>query len=617
MVTFLLARARSLPPQNCQDIVSDFSKISTGTKRDNDGETIKNTSKDDLCEENLSSNQAEANIEKIANLHDCSDSNRVGKKEGKTNSQSQSLYARKEKAEVEKLEGNKLFEAGLFFAAITRYSTAIRILDTDTNPSYYSNRAACYFHLELPAEALKDSLRSVEIDPSYAKGWMKAAQCCILLGKIDRAKKMCEKITELSPNLSPLIELETEKIKTIENANIESLKESEAGNISRALYHLGRIATLCPKFEKNHRFRAELYAMKGDLEMCRKILKENLDNCPDNPDVMYVKALVLYYEDNFDDAAALLEKILSQKSEHQQSAKLLITLRKMKEKKESGNKLFKEAKYSDAAQEYRDALKLDKNHLRVNAKLHCNLAACLSKLGARTEAIEECSSAIKNDKNYQKAYMRRAQIFMETEDYDQAVNDYKQLRGLDPTNPEFARLLAEAQTKLVSAAARDLYGVLGVSRQASPEQIRGAYRRAALTHHPDRHSLAGENSKNFHLRKFKEVGEAYSVLSEPGKRALYDQGRLYHSIPAQQAQQAQHSAAAAAAAAAYAAAVRARASSLYQATAGHGIFASHPGAPLNPGFVFLRPTPAPSHPPFHYFVNINNFTTSQSRQGRF
>merc|ERR1719384_1588631 len=128
----------------------------------------------------------------------------------------------------------------------------------------------------------------------------------------------------------------------------------------------------------------------------------------------------------------------------------------MKGKKEAGNKLFKEAKYEEAAQEYRAALTLDKFQLRVNAKLHCNLAACLSQLGARTEAIEECSSAIKNDKKYQKAFLRRAQTFMETEKYDQAVNDYKQLSGLDPANQEYVKLLAEAQAKLVSASPQDL-----------------------------------------------------------------------------------------------------------------------------------------------------------------
>ena len=78
------------------------------------------------------------------------------------------------------------------------------------------------------------------------------------------------------------------------------------------------------------------------------------------------------------------------------------------------------------------------------------------------------------------------------------------------------------------------------------EEIKKAYRKAALVHHPDRHAVAEENIRAFHTRRFKEIGEAYSVLGDPGKRALYDQGRLNRSI------QAQFSASAAAAAAVHA-----------------------------------------------------------------
>jgi curved DNA-binding protein CbpA len=63
---------------------------------------------------------------------------------------------------------------------------------------------------------------------------------------------------------------------------------------------------------------------------------------------------------------------------------------------------------------------------------------------------------------------------------------------------------------------RDLYDVLGVTRSASDHDIQEAYRKLALEHHPDRN-----RSPEAELR-FKEVSEAYSVLSDPEKRALYD-----------------------------------------------------------------------------------------------
>src|SRR6185503_19348378 len=67
------------------------------------------------------------------------------------------------------------------------------------------------------------------------------------------------------------------------------------------------------------------------------------------------------------------------------------------------------------------------------------------------------------------------------------------------------------------AEKRDYYEVLGVSREAAADDIRKAYRQAALKHHPDRNP--GDTAAE---AKFKEATEAYSVLSDGEKRAQYD-----------------------------------------------------------------------------------------------
>src|SRR5689334_2348603 len=69
-----------------------------------------------------------------------------------------------------------------------------------------------------------------------------------------------------------------------------------------------------------------------------------------------------------------------------------------------------------------------------------------------------------------------------------------------------------------SMAKRDYYEVLSVNRDASEEDLKKAYRRLAMKWHPDRNP---DNPKA--EEHFKEAKEAYEVLSEPQKRAAYDQ----------------------------------------------------------------------------------------------
>lgn len=68
----------------------------------------------------------------------------------------------------------------------------------------------------------------------------------------------------------------------------------------------------------------------------------------------------------------------------------------------------------------------------------------------------------------------------------------------------------------------DYYEILGVSRKADESELKKAYRKLAMKYHPDKHQAAGKSAKDAE-EKFKELNEAYEVLSDPKKRAAYDQ----------------------------------------------------------------------------------------------
>ncbi len=63
---------------------------------------------------------------------------------------------------------------------------------------------------------------------------------------------------------------------------------------------------------------------------------------------------------------------------------------------------------------------------------------------------------------------------------------------------------------------KDYYRVLGITKAATDEEIKKAYRKLALRYHPDKNKAAGSEDK------FKEIAEAYEVLSDKKKRDIYD-----------------------------------------------------------------------------------------------
>lgn len=120
------------------------------------------------------------------------------------------------------------------------------------------------------------------------------------------------------------------------------------------------------------------------------------------------------------------------------------------------------------------------------------------------EALTDCNSAIELDETYLKAYLRRAKINMDLESFDDAVKDYEKIVKLDKNRGkeqevcviskilirrnlfhlEYKKLLQEAKLALKKSQRKDYYKILGVDRNANDDEIKKAYKKRALVHHP-------------------------------------------------------------------------------------------------------------------------------------
>ena len=104
-----------------------------------------------------------------------------------------------------------------------------------------------------------------------------------------------------------------------------------------------------------------------------------------------------------------------------------------------------------------------------------------------TESVSDCEEALKLDEKYLKAFVRRGRSYMELEKYEEAVRDFEQAQKMERGNQEYRSLLANAKLELKKSKRKDYYKILGVDRNANEEEIKKAYRKRALVHHPGKY----------------------------------------------------------------------------------------------------------------------------------
>ncbi|KAK3083542.1 hypothetical protein FSP39_025158 [Pinctada imbricata] len=424
-------------------------------------------------------------------------------------------------AERKKNEGNTFYKNKEYTDALKCYSEAIDICPTCA--AYYGNRAATYIMLNKYREALEDARQSVRLDQQFVKGYLRAGKCQLALGEASAASNCYRKVLDLEPNNSTA-KADLEVAENVQKFDDMAEGDFQKGDYRRAVYCMDQCLQKCPACSRFKLRKGEALAMLGRYQEAQEIANDVLQREDSmNSDAIYVRGLCLYYQDSIDKAFQHFQQVLRLAPDHVKAKEVYRKAKALTAKKEEGNQEFRSGNLNKAIEIYTEALSIDPNNKFTNSKLYFNRATVSSKLNKLEEAIEDCSSAIKLDDGYIKAYLRRAKCYMDTEQYEDAVRDYEQVYKMDK-NRENKRLLQDAKLELKKSKRKDYYKILGISKTASDDEIKKAYRKRALIHHPDRHSHDTPEKQKEEELKFKELGEAYSILSDPRKKDRYDSG---------------------------------------------------------------------------------------------
>ncbi|RDD37058.1 DnaJ-like protein subfamily C member 7 [Trichoplax sp. H2] len=424
-------------------------------------------------------------------------------------------------AEEKKTLGNEAYKKGDYKEACKFYTEAIEL--KSNNPNYLCNRAAALMMLNRHNEALNDAVRAIQFDDNYVKGHLRVAKCYMNLGKFDLALQSFAKVRSLDP-ANKQVKHEIQNATSLKLYFENATKHMDKEDYRQVIYWIDKALQISPSCLQFKFLKVEALIKRGIFSEASSIVNDVLRMNDMNADALYLRGLCLYYQDYAEKAKNHFMRVLKADPDHKRSKDSLKLIKRLISAKEAGNEAFKKGKYEEAYNSYTQALEIDPYNKYINSKLYCNRATTHAKLNRAEAAIADCSEAIKLDDSYVKAYLRRAKCYMDTEQYEEAVRDYEKVLQLD-TSQEHKRLVKDAKLELKKSKRKNYYKILNVSKNATDDEIKKAYRKEALKHHPDRHASATEEERKKEELLFKEVGEAYAVLSDKQKRHRYDSGQ--------------------------------------------------------------------------------------------
>ncbi|XP_058107235.1 uncharacterized protein LOC131250873 [Magnolia sinica] len=464
----------------------------------------------------------------------------------------------------------------------------------------YSNRAATRMSVGRMRDALGDCMMAASIDPNFLKVQVRAANCYLALGEIEEALKHFKKCLQAGNDVSFDQKIRIEASDGLQKARQVAeymdrsavlLRQRKSNDAANALEILNEALSISNYSDNLFEMKAEALLMLRKYEEVVKLCEQTLDSSERNSTLIgddgklrpvdgseslknsstrlwrwRLISKSYFYMGRLEEALDVLQK-------HEQvgpfaerfgskmlesSVAFAVTVRELLRHKAAGNEAFLAGRHSEAVEHYTAAIACNVESRPFAAICFCNRAAAHQALGQITDAIADCSLAIALDSNYPKAISRRATLHEMIRDYGQAINDLHRLisllekqtedkgnqSGTSGRSTSGANDLRQARIRLVTMEEEakkeiplDMYLILGIEPSCTASDIKKAYRKAALRHHPDKAGQFLARSENgddcvwkevadeIHKdadRLFKMIGEAYAVISDPTKRLRYD-----------------------------------------------------------------------------------------------
>jgi len=163
-----------------------------------------------------------------------------------------------------------------------------------------------------------------------------------------------------------------------------------------------------------------------------KIMKTNQE-LANNPRVLCWRGKVLIYTGNEALGKKHLQQALNFDPDLKECQIIMKKTIKTGKMKEAAAEVFKEQKYEDAIEKFTEILEVDPMNGNFNATILLNISICYVKLNNNREALVALNKAVKFNPKYSKALVKRGEVYMAQEDFNEAIRDFSEASEHDPT----------------------------------------------------------------------------------------------------------------------------------------------------------------------------------------
>jgi len=360
-------------------------------------------------------------------------------------------------------------------------------------------------------DALEDCKRAADYDPQNAKILHRLARIYTSLGQPEDALSTFARIQPpaTAKDMAPAKDM-LQHVRAAQGALQSGANSMVLHAIELAERGLG-IGAMRPR--KWQLMRGEAYLKMGSdhaVGEAQSIAMSLLRMNSADPEALVLRGRALYAQGENDKALSHFRQALGYDPDFKDAVKWLRIVQKLDRMKEDGNREYKSGRWQAAIDKYTDALDVDPSNKGTNSKILQNRALCLIKLKQYDSAIADCDRAISLDPGYVKARKTKANALGQADRWDEASKEWNSLAELYPEDSSIKKEAKKAQLELKKAQRKDYYKILGVPKDADDNQIKKAYRKLAVVHHPDKNPGDEEAEA-----RFKDIGEAYETLSDP------------------------------------------------------------------------------------------------------